>query len=112
MVRPGNAHIQQLQPKLTPSGLTTAHWPVPGRFPGTQVLRHADLVSQVLVCQLAWNDPAVEDRANQILGEDRDLTQDLVLRSRWRALKLVKEAFPVFVTREQLAFGNSSYFNN
>lgn len=105
------AHIQQLQPKLTP-GKTTANWPGPGRFPGTQVLPPQDPVAQALVCQLAWNDPAVEDRANEILGNDRALAQRLITQSRQRTLQMVEKALPIFVEREQLVFADSSYFNN
>ena len=106
------AHIQQLQPKLTPSGKPTSNWPISGRFPGTQVLRPEDPVSQALVCQLAWTDPAVEVRANQILGEDRSPAQRLILRSRQKALQMAKEAFPLCVNREQPAYGAFSYFHS
>lgn len=105
------AHIQQLQPKLTPSGKSTANWPVLGRFPGTQVLRPQDPVAQALVCQLAWTEPAVEDQANRLLGPDRGAAQHLIAQSRLRALRMVKNAFPLFVQKEQLHFKAASYFN-
>ena len=67
-------------------------------------------MGKALVCQIAWNDPRVEEEANAILGDDCLLVQYIICQRRLEALQDFKVSFAIMKKREQAAFLEDSYF--
>ncbi|KAI4137511.1 MAG: hypothetical protein L6R39_007243 [Caloplaca ligustica] len=104
------AHMRQERPPNTPSGHPNMYGAIPHRFPPATRLNLESPVSQALVCARAWDDPAVVQEANFLLGSDRVSARQHINQARLRALRAYKVAFKKQVEAERQCFGSDSFY--
>ncbi|MCJ1396607.1 hypothetical protein MMC18_009498 [Xylographa bjoerkii] len=104
------AHAGHTACKLTPSGLANRFGPIPYRFPASTQLNLDSPVSNALICQTHWDDPAVQLQANVLLGENRQAAKGIITKHRFKALRAFKEKFAVVKAAEIAYYGEGGFF--
>lgn len=104
------AHARQTAPYSSPSGHPNMFGAIPHRFAPATRLTLDSAVSQALVCGRHWDDPAVIQEANLLLGPDRAAASCLINKVRMQGLRVFKARYQEQVAAERVCFGRASYW--
>ena len=80
------------------------------RFVASVPLRHVSHLSDALIGQVRWDDPAVKYEASIVLGEDDTATWEFVNSCRHRMARLYKHNMSIIWSVEKSSFGKNSYY--
>ena len=80
------------------------------RFVASVPLRHVSHLSDVLIGQVRWDDPAVEYEASIVLEEDDTAAWEFVNSCRRRMARLYKNNMSIIRSVEKSSFGKNSYY--
>ena len=94
----------------TPSSQTNFHGRPMQRFVASVTLRHVSHLSDALIGQARWDDPAVEYEASIVLGEDDTAAWEFVNSCRRRMARLYKHNMSIIRSVEKSSFGKNSYY--
>ena len=94
----------------TPSGQTNSLERPMERFVASVPLRHDSHLSDTLIDQARWDDPAVEHEASIVLGEDDTAAWEFVNSCRRRMARLYKHNMSIIWSVEKSSFGKNSYY--
>ena len=94
----------------TPSGQTNSHGRPMERFVASVPLRHVSHLSDALIGQARWDDPAVEHEAGIVLGKDDAAAWDFVNTCRHKMKRMYKHNMTITRDVEKARYGKDSYF--
>ena len=94
----------------TPSGQTNSHGRRMERFVASVPLRHVSHLSEALIGQARWDDPAVEYKAGIVLGNDDAAAWDFVNTCRHKMKCMYKHNMTIIQDVEKARYGKDSYF--
>ena len=80
------------------------------RFLASVPLRHVSHLSDALIGQAHWDDPAVEYEASIVLGEDNTATWEFVNSCQRHMARLYKHNMSIIWSVEKSSFGKNSYY--
>lgn len=103
------AHTRQEAPHSSPSGHPNMYGAIPHRFAPACRLSLETPVSQALVCVRTWDDPAVINEANMLLGQNRRAVHLHISRARMQDLRMYKATFKAQAAAEYQCFGSELF---
>ncbi|KAF8453402.1 hypothetical protein BDZ91DRAFT_808010 [Kalaharituber pfeilii] len=104
------AHRDLMATNGTPSGQINIHGYPTHRFPAAVALRHISALSDALIGQRRWDDPAVLIEADLVLGENENDAWDFVNSCRHRMIRAYKQNMKIIRELETYHYGKNSYY--
>ena len=104
------AHRDLESVDATPSGQTNSHGCPMERFVASVPLRNVSHLSDALIGQARWDDPAVENAASIVLGNDDAAAWEFVKACRHRMKRTYKDNMIIIRDVDKTRYGKDSYF--
>lgn len=105
------SHLDMLPGPASPSGLHNMHGNIPYPFPAAQRLRLGLPLSDALVGRERWDDAAVEEARDIVLGNSAEAYDEYLHQFRLKAARALGVAMTLLRKAERKSYGHKSFYN-